>query len=525
MSEETRAVAVDVVIVGGGPTGLMLAAELRLGGLDPVVLERLPEMSDIPKGNGLVGQIVPMLDYRGLREPFAAGSTWAGPIPRFSFGPLGLDLSKAGASPLHIMAIPQRRLERLLDEHLQSLCGTVRRGHEVTALSQDDQGVTVDVAGPGGGYRLRARYVVGCDGAHSLVRKIAGIAFPGITSSELARIGRELLPAATIVPETGEVQLPGVGRLPAARMMRTPRGAYSLAPLTSLDRDARPGSYIIFTSEENSPVDADGPMTLEELRASVSRVVGADVAMSEPQWLTRTVGNSRQAERYRAGRMLLAGDAAHIFGLGGSLNVGLLDTVNLGWKLAAEVRGWAPANLLDSYHAERHPVGERAILSTRAQRALSARDAGAEALRAVVGELLEYEEPIRHIGEMLQGSDIRYAMGTGGPHPHPLLGRFAPDLRLETQDGATRVAELMRPARPLLLDFTPDTGLGEVAADWRNRVSVVALRCEGPSPPAGLLIRPDAYVAWAAEPGDPHPAAGLHDALRTWFGPPSWRES
>jgi hypothetical protein len=201
----------------------------------------------------------------------------------------------------------------------------------------------------------------------------------------------------------------------------------------------------------------------------------------------------------------------------------LLDAVNLGWKLAAEVAGWAPADLLDSYHAERHPVGERAILATRAQRALSARNEGAEALRAVFGELLEYDEPLRHIGEMLQGSDIRYAMETGGPHPHPLLGRFAPDLRLETDDGRTRVAELMRPARPVLVDLTPDAALAGVAADWRNRVTVVTGRCRGPTPPAGLLIRPDAYVAWAAEPGNPDPAAGLRAALCAWFGPPSWR--
>jgi hypothetical protein len=305
-------------------------------------------------------------------------------------------------------------------------------------------------------------------------------------------------------------------------MMRTPRGAYSLAPVATLDKDARPGTYIIFTSEEDSAAGVDGPMTLEELRASIARVLGVDLPMSDPQWLTRTVGNSRQAERYRAGRMFLAGDAAHVFGLGGSLNVGLLDAVNLGWKLAGEVHGWAPDDLLDSYHAERHPVGERGILSTRAQRALAAREPGAEALRAVFGELLEYGDPLRHIGEMLQGSDIRYGRATDPPTPHPLLGRFAPDLRLETDDGATRVAELMRPARPLLLDLTPDAALAGVAAEWRNRVGVVTARSAVPSAPAGLLIRPDAYVAWAAEPGLPHPAAGLHDALCGWFGPPAW---
>ena len=407
----------DVVIVGGGPTGLMLAAELRLGGADAVVLERLPEISQIPKGNGLVGQIVPTLDYRGLTDRFRAEATFTGPVPQFPFGSVPLDFSRLPASPLHIMAIPQRRLEQVLDDWLRELGGSVRRSHEVLALSLPGDGspVTVDVRGPDGDYQLCTRYVVGCDGAHSLARKQAGIGFPGVTSSETSRIGRVFLPTVEIMPGGDTAEVPGVGRVRLTLTTQTPRGGYSLAPLASLDKNARPGTFIVYTREDDSSAAAgpDAPMTLDELRESARRVLGADLPMSDPQSLTRIVGNSRQAERYRAGPVLLAGDAAHIFGAGGSLNVGLLDAINLGWKLAAQVGGWAPDGLLDSYHAERHPAGQRAVLQTRAQKALSAGGEFAEALRGLFGELMRLPDALRHVGSIMEGSDVRYEMPAG----------------------------------------------------------------------------------------------------------------
>ncbi len=515
-----------MVIVGGGPTGLMLAAELMLGGVHPVVLERLPEISEIPKGNGLIGQIVPVLDYRGLLDKVRAEATFAGPIPQFTFGPLKLDFP--APSPLHIAAIPQRRLERLLGERLAELGGSIRRGHELTALEGGEDGVTLEVRGPDGEYSLRAGYLVGCDGAHSPVRKQSGIGFPGVTSSEISRIGRVFLPTAVIAPGGTEVEVPGVGRLTFPGVVRTPRGAYSLAPLAMLDKNAPPGLFIVFTSEEDPAATAagDGPMMLDELRASFHRVLGADLEMSEPRWLTRTIGNSRQAERYQVGRVLLAGDAAHIFGAGGSLNVGLLDAVNLGWKLAAQVAGRAPGGLLDSYHAERHLAGRRALLQTRAQKALGATDPGTTAVRELFGELLRYPEPLRHLGEIIQGSDVRYPMPGGGARPHRLAGYLAPDLRVETSDGRrTRVAELLRPARGVLLDLTPDATVASGAAGWADRITVLAAR--GLSAPAvadALLIRPDGYVAWASGPGGHDPAGGLQETARAWFGPPALTE-
>lgn len=524
----------EVVIVGGGPAGLMLAAELRLGGTDPVVLERLPEISQIPKGNGMFGQIVPVLDYRGLTGRFRAETTYTGPVPQFQFGPLQLDFSRLPASPLHVLAIPQRHLERLLGEHLHELGGSVRRGHEVLGMSPAGDGlsVTLDVRGPDGEYRLCTRYLVGCDGAHSLVRKQAGIGFPGVTSPDISRIGRVVLPKVTIVPGGGQAEVPGVGRVRLMGPNPTPRGNFTLAPLASMDKNAAPGVFIVHTVEAGagSPVrardggsaDAQPPMTLDELRASVRRVLGADLEMTDPQWLTRTVGNSRQAERFRDGPVLLAGDAAHLFGAAGSLNAGLLDALNLGWKLAAQVRGWAPDGLLGSYHEERYPAAQRTILQSRAHKALADRSEYGQALRDLFAELMAYPEAVRHVGAMIEGSDVRYQTLPAGAPRHPLAGWLAPDLALETSDGnSTRVAELVRPARGLLLDLTADAAMTGPVSGWADRVTAVRARCRSqPAPAAAILIRPDGWVAWAAEAQAPDPLLGLEEALRAWFGEP-----
>ncbi len=511
-----------VVVVGGGPTGLMLAIELCLGGVQPVVIERVAEISEIPRGNGVVGQSVQMLDYRGLLDRLSDGATYAGPVPAFSFGPVQLELGRLGASPLQVLAIPQRRLERRLSERLAELGGSVRRGHELTGFAQHDDAVTLEVGGPGGGYQLRAQYVVGCDGAHSIVRKGAGIGFPGVTSAEVFRIGRILVPEAMIVPGSHEIDVPGAGRLRPAQLVPTPRGSYSLARLAALDAQASPRAYIVATREEAAGVDLSAPMTLDELRASVGRVTGIDLPMSDPQWLSRNVANSRRADRYQAGRILLAGDAAHVFGLGGSINAGLLDAVNLGWKLAATVRGCAPDGLLATYHSERHSAGHRTVMQTRAQKALSDSGEYGDALREIFTELMRYPEPLRHLAMTIAGSDVRYDMATAGGKTHPLTGRFAPDLRLTTTAGQRiRVAELLRAAKPVLLDYSPDGRAAAAAAEWAEHVPII--RAEPPVEPApadALLIRPDGYVAWAVGPSAADPSAGLRDALAGWCGAP-----
>ncbi|MDF5753223.1 FAD-dependent monooxygenase [Spongiactinospora sp. TRM90649] len=501
----------DVVIVGAGPTGLLLACELRLAGLRPVVLERRPEPSELPKANGLGGQIIRLLDQRGLLGRLSEGSPYSGPVPRYPFGPIPLELSRLGGEPpFEVLVIQQPRLERLLGERAAELGAEIRRGHELTTMAQDESGVTLAVRGPDGPYRLRAGYVVGCDGARSPVREQAGIGFPGTADPDAVRIGHfRSEGAAGALLEAPEVEVPGFGRLEPG-WNHTPRGRVIVTSL-------HPGVHVVGIRERRGPesgtedgVDG-GAVSLAEFQEAARRVLGAELPLGEPIWMSRTVAQARLADRFVDGRVLLAGDAAHLFPAGGSaLNAGMTDALNLGWKLAARVRGWAPPDLLGSYDTERRAAAARALLHTRAQAALD-RDGDSEesaALRELVTELLRFEEPLRHVAELMSGADVRRP----APHGHPLVGRIAPDLPLKRPSGEpSRVAELMRTARPVLLDLGVP-GLREAADPWRDRVDLVP--ATSPSPPAhALLIRPDGQVAWAADTPDTLP-----QALQHWFG-------
>ncbi|ARF52855.1 FAD-dependent monooxygenase [Streptomyces gilvosporeus] len=505
----------DVIVAGAGPTGLMLAAELRLAGVRPLVLERQPQRRDTPKAGGLGGQILQLLGYRGLLERLEAACTDPVPAPRFPFGGVHVDLTRLTDPPMHALPLPQPRLERLLEDRAGELGVDVRRGHEVTGVSQDDAAVIVDVRGPDGPYRVTGRYLVGCDGARSRVRDRAGIPFPGTAYPEVNRLAQITLPDTVTVLGNGDLDVPGFGAIRAG-FTRTDQGLFGLG--------ASPDSKVVslYTIEdESTEYDDDTPMTVAELQDSVRRVLGADLPVGEPLRLSRFTFKARQADRYRDGRILLAGDAAHLFpATGVALNAGMLDAVNLAWKLAADVHGWAPTGLLDTYHDERRLAGERTMLHTQAQVALRrGHDPAAEALREVFQELLVDEQPLRRMGALVAGSDIRYPMS--GSHHHSLAGTFAPDLTLHTDQGTTSVAELMHTARPLLLDLADRPELRERAQDWKQHVEIHTATTDD-RPADVLLIRPDAHIAWATTIDEPADSAvpALREALSDWFGTP-----
>jgi len=467
------------------------------------------------------------------------------------FGAMTLDLSVLESSPVYTLPVPQVRIVAVLAERAVELGAEIRRGHEVTGLAQalgdggdggdcgtdggtDEGGVTVDVAAGTGPYRIRARYLVGAEGAHSVTRKRSGIGFPGVSyDRRTTRIAHATVPRDWIDPETRGLRVPGRDEpIPAFLPLRTERGALAFAPF-SLE------SPMLSTTEWAAP-DTEQPMTLGELAASISRVLGAEVPLGPPTGegphaLRRLVGgHTRVAERFRDRRVFLIGDAAHVYTAGGGpgLNLGLQDAVNLGWKLAAALHGRAPDGLLDSYDTERRAAARRMVTYSQAQSALQAPGSDVTALRELFGELLADRDTVQRLADLTAGTDVRYAMGEDGADTHPLVGRLAPELELRTAEGEFRLAELARTGRALLLDLTEDASpAGALSVRGGEepgfaRVDIHSARPRRPGarlPATALLLRPDGYVAWASSAPSPAPAEldALRAAARRWLGFPA----
>lgn len=505
-------VDVDVVVVGAGPTGLMLAGELGLAGMRTLVLERRPVPSEIAKAGGLAGQVLQLLHYRGELDRFSEPSTCPEPAPRFPFGGLHLDFSGLEDSPMRAMLLPQPRLEALLAERAIERSVDVRRGHEEVGLHQDDDAARVEVRGPDGAYEVTAHFLVGCDGGRSRVRDQAGIPFRGTSLPEVERLASVTVPDGVTVLDDGGLGVAGVGKIPFG-YTATEHGVFACSGMG--------GTVGIYTAEvEATEYDDEAPMSVAELSASVSRVLGIDLPLGEPLRMTRFGYSAKQADTYRDGRVFLAGDAAHLFPAGGvAVNAGMLDAANLAWKLAGSVRGWAPPGLLDTYSEERRTAAERTLLHTRAQVALRrGYGPGGDALRALFLELTADEQPLRRLGALMAGTDV----GSPMSETHPLIGTLATDRALHVGHRDPRVAGMLRNGRPVLLDLADRPHLRDLAGKWGDRVDVFRLPL-GERPSDVLLILPDSRIAWAATVDEPDETAlpALREALTTWFGAPS----
>ena len=482
----------DVVVVGAGPTGLMVAAELALAGVDAVVLERResPELAGRRAG-GFHSRTLEILDQRGIVDRFLS----EGQVVQVAgLGSTKLDLSRLPTRFPHSLGLWQHHIERILRGWVEELGVPVRWGVEVTGFEEDDDGVDVALA-PGGS--VRAAYLVGADGGRSAVRRAAGIDFVG--------------PDATRSHLIAEVQV----------SEETPKGitydAFGIHALGVLE-DGHTVRMVVTERELGGPTEP----TLADLRRVLTEVYGTDFGVHDPGWIGRFTDATRQAAAYRLGRVALAGDAAHVHHPAGGqgIGLGLQDAVNLGWKLASVAKGRAGASLLDTYHAERHPAGARVLRHTIAQSTLQRRDGRVEALDETIATMLEYDGPLQAMGALVSGLDVTYDLGEG----HPLLGRRLPDLDLETPEGPRRAYSWLHGARPMLLDLAgPDDLYGTQLGPWRDQVQHVHARYDGPwelpvigevTAPTGVLVRPDGHVAWVGEAT----TDGLAAALTTWFG-------
>jgi 2-polyprenyl-6-methoxyphenol hydroxylase-like FAD-dependent oxidoreductase len=492
-----------VVIAGGGPTGMMLAAELALAKVDVAVVERRPDHVLVgSRAGGFHSRTIEVLDQRGVADRFLA----EGQVAQASMiGTTVLDMSDFPTRHPYSLGIWQNKIERVMAAWIAELPVRIYYGSEVTDFAQDDTGVDVALSG---GDSLRAGYLVGCDGGRSVIRKAAGIEFPGWDPSR-----------SNLIAEVEVTEDPVLG-------MR--RDAIGVHAIGRLEYEIRNGEVVygdggpvrVMVTERQ--IGPSSEPTLRELSDALIAAYGTDFGIHNPTSISRFTDMTRQAAAYRAGRVLLAGDSAHVhYPAGGQgLSLGVQDAVNLGWKLAQVVNGTSPESLLDTYQDERHPVAVRGLKHTMAQTALQRQDERTKALADLVSELAMMEEPRKRLAGIVSGLDIHYDLGDG----HPLLGRRMPDLDLVTAEGPLRVFTLLHDAKPVLLDLGERGGFD--ITPWADRVQLIGASYGGEwelpvlgavTAPTAVLIRPDGYVAWVGE----RTHVGLPDALTTWFGPPT----